>query len=200
MKLHGTFQDITQRKRAEIENAIRSRIVEIFLEVPDDEMYAEVLLVILEAMESEYGVFGYIAENGDFVVPSMTRHIWDQCEVADKRHVFTRETWGDSSWPRAVRDKRTVHSNEPSVNVPEGHIGILRHISLPLLERGEVIGVIQVANKKTDYTRDDIGLLEAIGRHIAPALGARFASTAPGDRPAPGRGRPSKRASGLWPR
>ena len=38
----------------------RMRIAEIFLSVPDDGMYAEVLDVVLETMESNYGVFGYL--------------------------------------------------------------------------------------------------------------------------------------------
>ena len=63
---------------------LRSRIQEIFLTVPDDEMYNEVLRVFLEALDSKYGVFGFIDENGALVVPSMTRHLWDQCQVPER--------------------------------------------------------------------------------------------------------------------
>ncbi|MHC4293459.1 MAG: MASE3 domain-containing protein, partial [Planctomycetota bacterium] len=97
----GTITDITLLKQAEKalrkserELAIRNKIAEIFLTVPDEQMYSKVLQIILEAMESKHGVFGYIDENGSLVSPSMTTDIWDQCEMVDKDYVFPRETWG----------------------------------------------------------------------------------------------------------
>lgn len=161
-------------KRSECELAIRNRIAEVFLTVPDDEMYAEVLKLVLEALDSEYGVFGYIAEDGALVVPTMTRTVWDKCQVLDKDIVFPRETWGESIWPRAIRQKETLYSNEPSTLTPEGHVRILRNISSPIIDQGEVIGLFQVANRSTDYDSRDVELLEMIGDHIAPILNARL--------------------------
>jgi GAF domain-containing protein len=160
--------------RSEKELSYRNRIATVFLSIPDDDMYVEVLNVLLEAMESEYGVFGYIDEEGALVVPSMTRHIWDKCLVPDKNIVFPRDRWGHSTWPRAIREKRIIYSNEPSTNIPEGHIAISRHISLPIIHQGEAIGLIQVANKRTDYDEKDIQLLETFGGAIAPVLNARL--------------------------
>ncbi|MBM4370791.1 MAG: PAS domain S-box protein, partial [Deltaproteobacteria bacterium] len=173
--------DLTQRKKMEEELrlsqrelTIRNRIVEIFLTSDGEQAYDEVMNVFLEAMESKYGVFGYIDENGAYVVPTMTRHIWDNCKVSDKDIVFPRATWGDSSWPTAIREKRTICINEPSVRTPKGHIPITRHISLPLIYRDQVIGLLQVANKQTDYAPADVRLFETIGRFIAPVLDARL--------------------------
>ncbi len=115
----GAFLDITERKRAvevlrrsEHELSIRNKIANVFLTLPDDEMYSDVLDVILEATKSKYGVFGYLAEDGAMVVPSMTRTIWDKCAVSDKDIVFPRDTWGDSIWPRAIREKKTLFSKK----------------------------------------------------------------------------------------
>jgi len=170
-----------ERKRAEErlrsserELRIGNQIANIFLTFPDDQMYVEVLDVVLEAVESEYGVFGYIDEKGAFVVPSMTRHIWDKCLVPDKRFIFPRETWGDSTWPRAIREKRTIYSNEPSTITLQGHVAISRHVSLPVVHQGEVVGLFQVANKKTEYVTDDITQLEVIGSLVALVLSARL--------------------------
>jgi light-regulated signal transduction histidine kinase (bacteriophytochrome) len=104
----------------------------------------------------------------------MTRDIWEQCRVAGKDVVFPRERWGDSTWCRAIREKRTICQNEPSVKTPPGHIPMRRHISLPVIHRGRVIGLFQVANKDSDYDEADTQLMEVIGAIVAPVLDARL--------------------------
>ena len=175
------LMDITERKEYEDrlrnylgELQLRDQVSQVFLATPDEEMYTGVLDVILEAMESPFGVFGYIDERGDLVVPTMTRTIWDQCQVPDKQFVFPRETWGDSTWPTAIREMRTICVNEPSTRAPEGHIPITRNIAHPLINQGRVIGLLQVANKEEDYAPRDIKLLQALGSMIAPVLVARL--------------------------
>ncbi len=174
LRMVGVNIDITGRKRTEEALAIQGRIAAIFATVPDEEMYNEVLKVILDVMESPFGVFGFIDEDGANVVPTMTRQIWDKCQVPEKSIRFPRETWGDSSWPRAIREKKTFCINEPSTIIPEGHVGIQRHISLPILFRGEAIGLFQVANRETDYTEADVRTLEAIAAQVAPLLNSRL--------------------------
>jgi signal transduction histidine kinase len=158
----------------EKELVTQSRIADVFLTVPDEDMYNEVLKVVLEIMQSPFGVFGYIDEEDALVVPSMTRQIWGKCQVPDKTFVFPRATWGCASWPRAIREKSPNYTNEPSANVPEGHIDIRRHISFPIMLQGEAIGLLQVANSDTDYTEADIRSLEAIAGYVAPVLDARL--------------------------
>jgi PAS domain S-box-containing protein len=166
--------DITEHKRAERELKIRNEIARVFLTVPDDEMYNEVLKVVLELMASGYGVFGYIDENGDYVVPSTAQHIRKESEAPDKAIFFPRETWGDSSWFRPIREKKSNYNNEPSTIIPEARVAIRRHIGVAVIHQGEVIGFFQVANKQMDYTEEDVALLETIGWAIAPLLGARL--------------------------
>ncbi|NIR14136.1 MAG: hypothetical protein GWN86_09340, partial [Desulfobacterales bacterium] len=101
-----------------------NRIAEIFVSVPDDKMYGDVLQIVLEAMESPYGTFAYINEHGDRVVPTMTRDIWDKCKIPDKDIVFPREKWG-GIWGRCLLARKSFHSEGP-FTVPEGHIPIRR--------------------------------------------------------------------------
>lgn len=175
-------REIAERQQAEAalerstqELAFRNRIATIFLTASDDYAVAEtVLQVILEASASRYGVYGYLDEDGALVVPSMTRHIWEQCQVPDKDFVFPRETWGNSIWPRALREKRTLYDNTPSTLTPPGHIQIERNVCVPIIYGGDVIGLVHVANKETDYTEADIRLMETLGQNIAPILNARL--------------------------
>ena len=172
--LMNKLWEILRRQQTDQELALQARTASIFLTVPDEEMFNEVLKVILDVMQSPFGVFGYLDEAGALVVPTMTRQIWDKCQVPDKTITFPRETWGDSSWPRAIREKKANYSNEVSAKTPEGHVTVTRHISVPVLFQGEVIGLLQVANKETDYTEADVRTLETIAAQVAPLLSARL--------------------------
>ncbi|MBE0647792.1 MAG: PAS domain S-box protein [Bacteroidales bacterium] len=170
----GDMVNISVRKRITEELNYRNQIVRKFLTVSDEEMFHDVLKIVLDAMESPYGVFGYINQNGDLIVPSMTRHIWDECNVPEKDIVFKKETWGCSSWPRAIREKQSNYSNEPSDLTPEGHIKVQRHVTMPVIHHDKVIGLLQVANKESDYTQDEVDLMESLAASIAPILSARM--------------------------
>ncbi len=141
--------------------------------IPDEEMYEKVLKIVLEFTESKYGIFGYIDADGAFVCPSMTKGVWEQCEVIDKDIVFSPETWGDSIWGRSIREKKTLYANK-SFSVPDGHIPIDRALMVPIMYRKNVIGLFEVANKESDYDEKDIHLLETIAVRIAPILNARL--------------------------
>jgi len=71
-------------------------------------------------------------------------------------------------------EKRAICSNEDSIETPVGRVAVRRHISLPVLFQGQVTGLFQVANRKTDYTAADVRRLEVIAAHIAPILSARL--------------------------
>ena len=174
------YRDVTQHKRAEDalrnserELSIRNRIAETFLITSDEETYGKVLEVVLEAMRSKYGTFAYINENGDRVVPSLTRDIWDECQVRDKNIVFPRETWGNNLWAKCLIEKKAISSNGP-FRVPDGHIPVTRVLAVPIIYQDEAIGNFMVGNKATDYDEADEKLLKRIATHTAPILRARL--------------------------
>jgi len=164
----------TELRQSKSELDIRNKIASIFLTVSDEGMYGEVLQVVLKASKSRFGVFGYIDEDRALVVPSMTRHIWDKCRVPDKSIIFPHDTWKNSIWVRAIKEKKPLYSNEISSKTPKGHIQIFRNVATPIIHQGEVIGILHVANKESDYGAKDVQLLETIANYIAPVLNARL--------------------------
>lgn len=172
--------DITERKKieerirqSERRTTILNQIARVFLTIPDEEMYGEVLAVVLQVMKSRQGIFGYISDRGDLVMPSMTRDVWAYCQIADKSIVFSSNTWGESLWGQAIREKKTYCSEGP-FRTPEGHIKIDNFLTVPIVYRNKTIGLISVANKDEGYNGKDIDLLESITRNISPILNARL--------------------------
>lgn len=149
-----------------------NEIVPIFLNVPDDEMYNEVLKILLKTTKSRHGFFAYIDENGAMVAPSMTKDIWEECQIPGKTYIFPREAWG-GTWGRALIEKRPVMSNAGH-HTPKGHIQIERSMCVPLVHVGEVVGLFAVANRGHDYTGQDVEQVKAMANFVAPVLHARL--------------------------
>jgi len=169
-----TLRTRSARDRAEAAKALQARISSMFLSISDDETFGEVLNVVLEVMQSPLGALGYIDEAGDLIVPTLTRQVWDNCQMPDKSVVFARDAWGDSTFGQAIREKRPVVANAPTDRLPKGHLPLLRHVALPVVFRDATIGLFLVANKEVDYDDRDVETLADIARHVAPILAARL--------------------------
>jgi len=171
------IQDITERKKAEEELRnrdrdlhIRNELSNIFLTTSDKEMYHKVLEFVKDLMQSEYGYFGYIDENGDLVCPSLTFKIWDKCQVKDKDVIFPHKNW-TGIWGRSLLEKKILYSNQ-DLNVPEGHLHLNNTIVAPIIFKEEVIGQLGFANKTSNYTENDKKGIADITNFIAPVLNA----------------------------
>ncbi len=151
-----------------------SRLGNILSSVTGNVPYGEILQLVLEATGSRYGFLGYVNENSDLVVPIMTKDIWEKCQIPDKSAVFKRAWWGDSIWARALKQRETLFSNETSQRTPKGHIPVTRSIAAPIVFQGQVIGLLHVANKDSDYLNEDIGVLNSIAATLAPLLQNRL--------------------------
>lgn len=154
--------------------AVRRRLTDILLLRAESTLFADVLDVLLEVFESEYGFFGYLNAAGDLVCPSMTRQIFALCEMPDKDIVFARASWG-GLWGRVLLERRAQIKNEPH-QVPQGHLPIHRSFGAPVLFQGELIGAFHLANRARDYDEADVALLEQTAGFIAPVLHARLRS------------------------
>ncbi|MFO8132889.1 MAG: PAS domain S-box protein, partial [Thermoplasmatota archaeon] len=178
-RLLAVGRDITERRMAEEklersqwELSILNQVATIFLRKSAEDMYADVLDVVREAMDSRYGYFGYINEDGDLVCPSMTRDIWYKCEVPGKDIVFPRDSWG-GLWGESLEAMETRWKNE-SLDLPVGHIQLNNALAVPLVDHGDLVGQFVVGNTPGGYTREDVELLERIASYVAPLLRARL--------------------------
>ncbi|CCK80058.1 response regulator [Desulfobacula toluolica] len=159
-------------RQSENKLAIKNQISQVFITASDDKLFENVLQVVLKALKSEYGIYGYTDESGSYTCSSVTSEVKKECEMSNKNIIWPHASWAGISG-NAVSGKETLYSNEP-FRVPEGHIQITRILNVPIIHRGNVIGNIMVGNKKTDYDNSDVQLMESIAGHLAPLLNAKL--------------------------
>ncbi|KKL74090.1 hypothetical protein LCGC14_2068370, partial [marine sediment metagenome] len=158
--------------KSQKELSIRNQISNIFLTTPDDEMYSEVLSVVLNALESEVGYFGYINEDGDLVCPSLTRDVWDKCKIPDKNIIFPRDSWG-GIWGESLEQKKIIISKGP-FNLPKGHVSLKNILCVPIIHLDILVGQIVVGNSPNSYSSVERALLENIANFLSPILFLRL--------------------------
>ncbi len=168
----STTEAALERSLRELE--VRNRIAAVFLSTTGEDTFTGLLTILLDVFQSPFGVFGFVDEDGALVVPAMARDLRNPRELAGGRVVFPRETWGDSIWLAAVRTKEIQHSNAPSPLTPEEHRTVERNLAAPIVLGDRTIGLLQVADKETDYDADDLATARLFADAIGPILGTRL--------------------------
>jgi PAS domain S-box-containing protein len=163
-----TSRELPEREKENREIILINRILRIFAVSKDDEgLFEQVLAIVLDGLDSRHGVFGYIAEPGHLICPSLSKML-TECEIEGKCIHYPPEKW-KGLWARALLKKRSFFINKPSP-VPDGHPAINNNLAAPILFQGEVIGLLNLANKQSDYTETDLALVDAMADRIAPLL------------------------------
>ena len=166
----------TLRWRTGVERAVADLSAALLESVPVEDISYRVLEHARRLTGSAFGYVGYIdPETGYLVSSTLTRDIWDACQVVGKDVVF-QEFGGLWGW---VLDHRTpLLTNAPeddarSTGIPEGHLPIHRFLSAPALIDGELVGQIALANPDRDYTAEDLALVQRLASLYALAVQRR---------------------------
>ncbi len=170
--LVNSVLEITEQKRTQQELALKNRIARVFLTQSNEEMFDAVLQVVLRYFQSRSGFFGYVDDDGFLVCPSAISDAGQNGQTASRSFRLPREIWSVKC-ARSLQAKKSLRSNEPA-HVPEGHVPVSRLLAAPILYADEPIGLLQVANKATDYTEEDQQVLERISGYLAPVLYTRL--------------------------
>ncbi len=162
-----------ERVQLERELALRSRIANIFLSNPEEEMYGAVLDVLVGAVRSKYGIFSYFDEDGAAVLAGIKTDPRYQQDILNQCRRVPREGWVGSPWESALLQKKSFYAKELFA-FPLSLEPVTRSLIVPLVFQDEVIGFIGVANKAEDYLPEEQEMLENVARYIAPPLDARL--------------------------
>lgn len=143
----------------------------------DEEEFGKTCLAVCEELTgSEFSFMGEINEKGRFDSIAVSERGWQACKMVKEQgpeSVDDNVIRGIRS--RAIEEKKILIFNDP-VNslywsgLPEGHYIITSFLGAPLIYHDEVIGLIALANKKEEYSQEDIDIMEIITTAITESL------------------------------
>ncbi|OIP30494.1 MAG: hypothetical protein AUK47_24940 [Deltaproteobacteria bacterium CG2_30_63_29] len=161
----AVMSDIGERKRFERLLDIRLRL----WEHAATHTFQEVLRQTLDEVES---VTGSVAGFFHFVEPderTLTLQAWSTRTVAE----FCKVSGGGMSYPveQAGVWGDCVHQRSPVIHndyaslphkkgLPEGHVPVTRELVVPIFRENKIVALLGVGNKPTDYTEDDLELVQ----------------------------------------
>lgn len=161
------IRDITQRKRAADEvilNAARLRSLVNILQHPSVTIQDFLEYALEQAIELTKSKIGYIyhyhEERRELVLNTWSRDVMAACAVENPMTGYSLEMTG--LWGEAIRQRRSMIINDFQAfhplkkGYPEGHVPLLRFLTVPIFKDDRIVGVIGLANKESDYGETDI--------------------------------------------
>lgn len=165
--LEGFITDITERKRAEEALKLNAERLDSLLRINQmaDATYQEIMNFGFEEAvrltKSKIGYLGLMNEDETVMtVQVWSRGVMPECDVAAGALDFPLADAG--LWAEAVRQRRPMITNDYSAanpwkkGCPEGHIGITRHMSVPVFVGQRIVLLAGVGNKEEKYDETDI--------------------------------------------
>jgi PAS domain S-box-containing protein len=143
----------------------------------EEELGSDCLSVALEVTGSQIGFVGKVGADGlshDIAISDMG---WSQCLMYDK--TGHRRPPGDfilhGLYGHVIDSGKGFFTNDPqshpdSIGLPPGHPSISSFLGVPLVQDGETVGILAVANREDGYSFEQQEDLEAIALAVTQAL------------------------------
>jgi diguanylate cyclase (GGDEF)-like protein len=145
------------------------RLELVAAELPERELVQEGIDLAQAATSSRIGYLHYLNEDQDTIeLGAWSRDTRGYCTAVYDRHypISTAGIWADSARARAPCVHNDYASTPENRGLPQGHSALLRHLGVPVIDRGKVRLLIGVGNKDVDYDADDVAALTLVGQRI----------------------------------
>ncbi|NVN91030.1 MAG: GAF domain-containing protein [Desulfuromonadales bacterium] len=110
---------------------------------------------------SRYGYICFYNEAKQLVtLNSWSRDMMPDCGVLVPQTGYELESIG--FWGEAVRQRKPIMVNDFALpdplrkGCPDGHVPLTRFLTVPVIDQGEIMAVVGVANKETDFDDADV--------------------------------------------
>lgn len=159
--------EVEERAKAEAEIRINELRLQSIIDIMQyrassiQEIYDYALGEALRITGSALGyIFHYHADENKFILSSWSKEVMQQCSIINPKTIYDLDTTG--IWGEVVRQKQPVVVNDFQAEhpfkkgYPEGHAQLFRYMSIPVFQEEDIVAVVGVANKPTDYTNTDV--------------------------------------------
>jgi len=159
--LFAAARDITERKISEELIHIRLNLLEFAASHPLDELLQKTLDEIGALTKSTIGFYHFVESDQKTLSLQAwsTRTVKEFCKAAGKGQHYSIDRAG--VWVDCIRERKPVIHNDYSSlphrkGMPEGHAAVTRELVVPIIRSGQIVAVLGIGNKPTDYTEKDI--------------------------------------------
>lgn len=174
-------EDISERRKVQEQLAwgaqVNSAMVELSRALLASRSIEDISQMVLDSAvaltNSAVGYCGYLeAQTGYFVVPTLSREVWEACQVPGKNIIFKEF---NGLWGYGLKHRQPVLSNNPAADpnssgTPQGHIPIHNFVAVPAMLGEHLLGQVAVANAPRDYTARDQEVCERLALFYALAI------------------------------
>ena len=168
----AVYRDMTEEKEAEKQRIFIQKRMEALWHITtmlksDLEDICDVILAeIVSLTGSQYGFYGMVDEKEEVLsISAWSQQVMTNCRLEHQPLQFSIA--GSKILSAAAQSRKPVIFNDyrqdaaKDKDLPDGHIGIVRLLTIPVLAGGRIVAVAAIANKATDYTDDDVRHIEA---------------------------------------
>ena len=176
------FSDVTEQKNADREARVNeNRLISLtnILQRRSETTHEFLNYALKEAIKLTESQIGYIFFY-DEITQVFTLNAWSEdvhrdCHIVNPPTHFNLHETG--LWGEAVRQRRPIVVNEYQAphslkqGYPEGHVTLRKFMTIPVHSDGEIVAVVGVGNKESDYSSSDILqltlLMEAVWKVVS---------------------------------
>lgn len=165
--IEGNFKNrmsqLNQRENTELNNERLESLLRIS-QFPKNDVQELLDFALEEAIQLTRSKIGYIyfykEEARQFILNTWSKEVMKECNVIDPQTVYDLDKTG--IWGEAVRQRKPILVNDfPAENplkrgMPEGHVKLIKFLTIPVFVDKKIVAVVGVANKETDYDNSDI--------------------------------------------
>jgi GAF domain-containing protein len=127
---------------------------------PLDELLQKTLDEIGALTNSPIGFYHFVESDQKTlsVQAWSTRTVKEFCKAEGKGQHYSIDRAG--VWADCTRERKPVIHNDYSSlphrkGMPEGHAAVIRELVVPIIKSGQIVAVLGIGNKPTDYTAKD---------------------------------------------
>jgi len=163
----SVIQDISERKRIEDILKLRLKLWDYSISHTPIEVMQKALDEIEILTESQISFYHLVEENSNTLSLQAwsTRTQQDFCKAEGNGMHYSIDQAG--VWVDCIRERKPIiHNDYASLpnkkGMPEGHAKVIREMLIPIFQENQIVSILGIGNKPTDYDNDDVELVSYI--------------------------------------